>query len=408
MIQIISYSGKNENSNLSDIIFSKLEEPKSLDEFEFNLIDLSDENIWRSRANTQASINCINDLRNLGIMIGNSKKSTFIVKFPVNVSFLYEYANSSSRYIKSSELKNMLDYLVNILKSLIGIPDKCLLYENTSTNINGKTINASFYFNDKTPLISFKTLTISNHSKKITSAMLRERLIITTLNLKVNDVNDFLKAAGLINEQEDIPIWVKELNMFDDREKNDLINHNLKLIGDANKNIEEASKVIARNNELKSIIYSSGDFLVKIVFEILEHMLDCTLSGFEDKRQEDFIIEIGDLTFIGEIKGVNHNVKSENISQLDVHFQNYLDEHPDKNETNVKALLIMAHQKSKPLSQREPVHAKQVTLAERNKSLIVETPTLLRIYERYKKSEIDTNDCIKLLSENIGLLKFEE
>ena len=145
-----------------------------------------------------------------------------------------------------------------------------------------------------------------------------------------------------------------------------------------------------------------------MVFEILQELLKCDLSDFEDEKEEDFCMKIGEKIFIGEIKGVNHNIKSQNISQLDVHYQNYLDENPDKTEEDIKALLIMAHQKNKSLENREPVHEKQIQLAMRNRSLIIETITLLRLFEKYKNGEISSDDCIELFSKNIGLLKIED
>ena len=44
-------------------------------------------------------------------------------------------------------------------------------------------------------------------------------------------------------------------------------------------------------------------------------------------KKEDFNFEIDDKVFIGEIKGVTSNVKNANVSQLDTHVQNYIDEH---------------------------------------------------------------------------------
>jgi len=37
-----------------------------------------------------------------------------------------------------------------------------------------------------------------------------------------------------------------------------------------------------KNNEYKSILYTQGDELVKVVFEIIEQMFGCDLSNFEE------------------------------------------------------------------------------------------------------------------------------
>ena len=98
-------------------------------------------------------------------------------------------------------------------------------------------------------------------------------------------------------------------------------------------------------------------------------------------------------------------MKSENISQLDVHYQGYLEENEERDQGNVKAILVMNHQKNKALDMREPVHEKQINLAKRNGSLIVETITLLKLFERYIAGNITREECLELLKTNIGLLE---
>ena len=140
----------------------------------------------------------------------------------------------------------------------------------------------------------------------------------------------------------------------------------------------------------------------------LEQMLGCDLSGFVDVKKEDFQFELGEYVFIGEIKGVNHNVKNENISQLDVHYQSYLDEHQEVDEKNIFALLIMNHQKNKDLKEREPIHENQIKLARRNGSLIIETITLLQMFERYLAEKMTRQQCVDILTKQKGLLGLVE
>ena len=79
---------------------------------------------------------------------------------------------------------------------------------------------------------------------------------------------------------------------------------------------------------------------------------------------------------------ITSNVKSEHISQLDVHFQTYKDKlTEEEREENVHQLLIINPFRTKPLEEREPVNQQQIDLAERNGCLIIETNTLLRIFE---------------------------
>mgnify|MGYP000355684638 CR=1 FL=1 len=125
------------------------------------------------------------------------------------------------------------------------------------------------------------------------------------------------KCLMILNRKQKISEWQNEVEKIEN-------------------DIECSQNKLADNMRLKSILYTSGDRLVEVVFEILEELMGCDLSGFVDNKKEDFLFEIDDNVFIGEIKGVRHNVKNENISQLDVHFQGYLDEHEEKDPNKCK------------------------------------------------------------------------
>ena len=214
---------------------------------------------------------------------------------------------------------------------------------------------------------------------------------------------NFLKAIGLIHENVDVPQWMEGIHMFDDIRQIDVIRESREKIQEAQKAIKAAEDIMSQNERYKSILYTSGDKLVEVVLDILGQMLGYDFSVFEDKKKEDFLAEIGDDVFIGEIKGVNHNVKSENVSQLDVHYQSFLED-SGKSENHVFALLIMNHQKNKDLTKREPVHENQVKLAKRNGSLIIDTFVLLKLFEKYKSEEISREYCMQLLKNNTGIL----
>lgn len=97
-------------------------------------------------------------------------------------------------------------------------------------------------------------------------------------------------------------------------------------------------------------------------------------------------------------------VANKNVSQLDVHVQSYLDKLQEDKEENVKGLLIVNHQRNKPLEERQEVHEHQRNLATRNGSLIIETQTLLKIFERYKQGKLTKEECKKFFIDNEGLL----
>ena len=79
-------------------------------------------------------------------------------------------------------------------------------------------------------------------------------------------------------------------------------------------------------------------------------------------------------------------VANKNVSQLDVHVQSYLDKLQEEGkEENVKGLLIVNHQRNKPLKDRQEVHEHQRNLVTRNGSLIIETQTLLKYLKNINK-----------------------
>ena len=105
---------------------------------------------------------------------------------------------------------------------------------------------------------------------------------------------------------------------------------------------------------------------------ILDELLDYDSSEFVDEKREDFLVKKEDITFIGEIKGVSSAIANKNVSQLDVHVQSYLDNlQEERKEEKVKGLLIINHQRNKPIEERQEVHEHQVNLAKRNVSLII-------------------------------------
>ncbi len=116
------------------------------------------------------------------------------------------------------------------------------------------------------------------------------------------------------------------------------------------------------------------------------------------------MIKKDDITFIGEIKGINSNVKNENVSQLEVHSQCYFDKLNEEGKTeSVKALLIINPFRTKPISERDPVHETQIKLAERYGSLIITTEQILKIFEKFLFGDLKSEQIIERFKKEIGL-----
>lgn len=404
MIQILRYRKKDEKYTGRNLEVNSIHDAKSLDDFDINIIDLNDADMWECKASSPGTIDSIADIKSMSTMIANSKKTTIVVLLPQNLRYRFSYTaplHEKGRYLRSYELKDVIDLVLRkVVETLLNKTFATeILYENTETKIGNLNIKAAFYFNNENGTALIKSTSGKNVVRKY------KNTIATTLYLEnYEQINEFLKEMGLISEKQEIPKWMEEVQMFDDVQQIDLIRENREKIQKAEQEINKARKVMDQNSRYKSILYTTGDKLVEVVLEILGQLLNHDFSQFEDKKNEDFLAEIGSDVFIGEIKGVNHNVKSENISQLDVHYQGYLDNN-EKQPENVHALLIMNHQKNKPIADREPVHERQVALAVRNGSLIIDTYMLLKLFEKFKRNEISTEGCKDILKNNIGILK---
>lgn len=415
MIQLIvdssyKWNQKHDLEKYKNIKVSDISNPHSFDQYEVNIINLNDRNIWRHDGGTYTALNCQNDFKSLGTIMANSKKAKILILLPQDLQFQYEYHENRTSYSgnngyrKFRRLKDMLlELKKNLLSSLIQIPYD-LVFENTSTLINGNAVYSSFYFDVYS---TEDSITQSQGSNKTTTISMSERLFMSTLNLDdIGNLKGFLSFLGLIKEKEKSPEWINDVEFFDDIEQKETVASSYSEIERLKKEIEKSEKKLAKNSRYKSILYTNGQELVDVVFEMLENMLEYDLNEFIDAKKEDFILKWEDVTFIGEIKGVTSNIRSEYISQLDVHYHGYVDKlFEEERHENVKAILIINHQRNKNIKARQPVHAIQMQLAERNGSLIIESSTLLNLFEQYLREEITVEEIKELLIHHTGLLK---
>ncbi|WP_289102027.1 hypothetical protein [uncultured Fusobacterium sp.] len=390
---------------------NNFDNPFSLDEFDINIIDLN--SIWEnSNSENIYDIDIMNDLKSLKDMMANSKKTIFLLIIPFNQQYRYTKHSIRGKYTSYEILKDIILQFSKIPEFLLGRNFNVgfLKYERTQTFItNEDLLYADFYFSGINEFLT------KSNSDKITTIKLKDKIYITTLNFCFNseffakNIINFLKKINLIEDQTIIPEWIYEINLLNDKEKKQEINNQIAIIKDAQIKIKDAQEILKKNLHFKSILYSTGDELVNVVFEILEKILDYNLSDFKDNNHEDFLIKKPDITFIGEIKGVNGSIKSANISQLEVHYRSYLDElEEEKIEEKVKALLIINPNKNRKLEEREKVHQDQINLATRNGSLIIQTYDLLKIFEAFEQKKLTTEKIEEIFINKIGLLEFEK
>ena len=280
-----------------------------------------------------------------------------------------------------------------------------LMFEISKTKCCGKEIEADFSFYDLPN--NYKQLTKNIGAEHATTIEVRNNLIFTTLDLFDSNkkIVFFLSEIGLESHAILAPEWIKEIQFYNDCEQNEIIEKANEQIRKAKSEIKQATDILSENIFYKRVLFESGTPLVESVFKMLEKMLNYDLSSFVDNKQEDFKIILPDVTFIGEIKGINTNVKAENVSQLEVHCSEYSDQLDDEGRTeNIKGILIINYQRTKPLDERDSVNQKQINIAIRNGSLIVTSDVFLLLFERFMLGQITTEQIKQIFIEKKGLL----
>lgn len=405
-VQIIQYMN-NEAYFQKWAVISPLHEPSALDDYYINIIDLSVPQMWACKDDASGIIDSVKDLDTICQMVANKKKSVIIYVMPQNTAY-----QCFTKYPQRRDRLPIKDVITPIYNHSImrAIPQNTsnskMLYEKTVTTVSGVSYNADFYFSSPKDVI-----TQSDRSEKSTTIKLATGIYATTLNITKNieSLHHFIVSVFQKEKHSAVPDWMAGIEFNDDNVQKEIVDISEKEINAAQERICAAKKKLEENAKIKSILYTNGDELVTVIIKILEQLLNCDLSDFKDKKREDFLIKLQECTFIGEIKGVTSNIKYEHITQVELHFRGYLDELIENNlSEEVKQLLIMNPFRTKPLDQREPVHIAQIDLAVRNNCLIIETRTLLRVYEKFCSGELSTAECIRVFKEKAGLLELSD
>jgi hypothetical protein len=382
---------------------SDFSSPKSFDMFDVNIIDLRSERIYQNPKSKHYNINCLDDFHTINEMIINSKKTKFLFIYPRNIQFSKEGTIYLS--IEKKPIKDMTPDISQQFSSLNKELGCDFSFEMTDTELSdGVIASADFYFPERD---DFEILLRSVDSDKVTCCK-KDNLFLTTLDILTDEeLQLFLEKIGLkATSDTEAPDWMNKVMLFDDAEQSKNIEENEVQIKCCQESIAESKDKLSENSRFKSILYTSGDELVDVVKDIFSKIFDVDFSGFKDKKKEDFTFIFKNKIFIGEIKGVNQNIKTTNLAQLDLHFTNFIEEGSyDLDANNIHKLLVMNHQKDKDLKDRIPVDQQQIDMAKNKyESLIIETVELLEMYDKFTRGEMTQEECFNLICQN-GILK---
>ena len=358
--------------------FSNFED---FDNFDINVISFNNKITWRNYNNTCTKIEVSDDFEHIKKIISNSTNSKVLFICPQNYTFEYDFSSFNNCFMKSILLKDNIANIRDTIYNYKYIPD--FLYAQTKTKILNYDVNSDFYFSKN----NFKMITKSDTGNKDTTLEITANLFCTLLSLDTFENNtllkDFIRTYIFKEEKENIPEWVINYNFFNDsklKEAKILIETE---ISKKNLELKENTEELEKNNYYKSILFSTGGNLVKIIIKILEEIFEIDLSNFID------------------IKGVSGSVKNQYISQVDLHLQKYKDDNPEK---KAKSLLIINPERCKKIEERNEIHQNAIDLAIRNETLIITTEIFLKLYEQFRLEIINKNDIKKMLEENKGIL----
>ncbi|WP_271400686.1 hypothetical protein [Salinicoccus roseus] len=382
--------------------------------YDLNILDFRAPSFWSFiKNNTSNSTSQIAFLNKHILMQSNlqnvmSKKALIFVILPQNIEIPFGERKGVDRWLKgkyesSLELRRMINEISAFFSAVFRI-EVDMDYKSYEYDIQGENIKADFYIKNSE--------TNYNVIKKANNRIIAfnyNNFIFTTLNVtKETQLSKILGDLNIISEpNSDVPSWFKEVKMFDDLDLVARIHQNKLTIKENLEENEKLNNKLKTNERYKSILYKSGEPLVQQVVDILEKLFEKKFGTFIDEKKEDFLFEHGDDKFIIEIKGVNSNVKSSNISQLDRHYLNYLEANDVSKEEsqNIYKLLIINHQKNKKLNDRAEVHKNQIHDAEKKyEVLIVDAITLLKLLELKFNDEIDANKVAEMFKK-VGILE---
>lgn len=374
---------------------SKISEPRSFDEFDYNIVDFNDGQLWKFDKNKSICLDIKGFARLLSKILKETKKSNTLIIMPQNITTGEIGGDGWTISTSNIKISSIIQYFPDSLSPMIcNFPT--IRYEKSVTKIDDDIFLSDFVFDESI----YRSLKKSNGGKDVVLDI--EGIYVTTLDIKDNNEVGVMLDFILSQYHKSIaPEWISNIEYFSNRsylsEKDEVL-----------KQLDVLEKEISKNNKIKSILYSTGDELVGVVKEILVDIFKLTDSHFTDVKKEDFRFKFEDVNFMIEIKGINTNVKNSNIAQCKKHVTDLIAGDDTKSPGNIKGLLIVNSQRDIEPSKREPIHADQISYAKSEGILIITTLELLKLYQAYTKDEVVSNKCFDTFKNNVGEFKFEE
>ena len=401
----IQYIGANKSKFSDPCIFhASFSDSMSPDLFDVNVIDLSNESLWKNENNSTNSINIIEDLVTLNSNIENSSKSRFLFLLPGNVDYYYNF--SVRNYLKSVPLRTRPSIIGSVFfNSFNSLADffRGICFEQNFI-LHGQTlIHSSFIFVDSD---DFKNKVYSSQSEKLIGFSPFNNIHLTFAQIKTFDeLNFYLEKIEFAKLEEPAPEWFKNVCLLNDSKLIDEKNKAEEAIKEYEDKLFSINSQLKANKEIESCLYKQGDELVRTIFPLIEKVFSVTLENFIDLKKEDFNFLFRDLILVGEIKGVSSNVKNKHISQAEYHKTTYIDDNQIEqsfDKSKIIPVLIINHQLDKPLAEREPINEEQVNYAKLQGVIVLETFELIKMYYLITLGKLSLDDVYDIICKNVG------
>ena len=400
-IQYISYLKKN----YTNFVCSTFKHFDQIDKYDLTIVDFGEHDLWVFTPGMTLRTIVDEEILKLNEAILNSKNGNVLYLLPQDLKIANPHVQGKSVNLSFYLLDFKNKLFVN--SNLKDLKEICVVDDETSLK-NGAKLKSSFFF--KCSSNAYDALTLSDYSEhKTTIKNAFNHYIYTFLDIDNEEkLLDFLETIGISVSHSILPQWLLDLDWFNDKDLKEEIFANQKIIQTSNEKISENRKMLDVNNQYKSMLVSQGDELVKSVFMTLEEILEIDTQSFIDEKVQDLDFVINDVTYLVEIKGVAGNVKNENITQLIAHESRFTDSLNEKGITQppiIKKVLIINHQRQKKIEDRLAINKQQIDLAIKYDVLVIETITLLRVLESFRKGALSKDDILNLFTAKTGLLK---
>lgn len=308
----------------ADLTIKEFSKASAFDAFELTVIDLQDEQLWKSDFNNDKLLFDHADISSIRQMMYQSKKSKCIVLLPQNCIYLHgygrDYSAGSNRYLKKSPLKNLFR---NFKESPIGelfILSMPVCFWESKTILSNKELSSDFSFGK--PLPAGINGILESNASTVSAVLISDKFAATTLLVKNNsDLSAIVGAIFPIETQSArTPDWLEEVEFHDEttrRVRMKDIDDQITFLSEEKKGIEE---VLSDYREIKSVLCSKDLELENKARHLLAEIAEVD-EAFEDNKEEDFRFSYDDTLFLIEIKGSNGGLKRQHVSKTYDHVQ---------------------------------------------------------------------------------------